>query len=103
MSEDLKDAIAPAPLLRWWGLYFGGWLVLLLTVMVGARIGLPGLPFFTYFAIGFALNRLIVRQLEFHPIHNTIGNVASAKLWSFLLWPVSYFGLLARLVIIRVL
>ena len=57
-----------------------------------------------YIAAGIYLNRRVLRKLiEWHPVHNTIDNVSSAKLGFFLLWPIRYFFLFMRLGITKVL
>ncbi|ACX94961.1 hypothetical protein [Halothiobacillus neapolitanus] len=65
----------------------------------------PGvIAFFAYLVFGFLLNRIVLRGLiEWHPMYNTIENVSSAKLSSFLLWPISYAGLFFRLAVNKVL
>lgn len=65
----------------------------------------PGIiAFVTYVAFGFALNRVVLRGLiEWHPMYNTIGNVTSAKLSSFALWPLSYASLFFKLAVNKVL
>jgi glucan phosphoethanolaminetransferase (alkaline phosphatase superfamily) len=57
-----------------------------------------------YFASGIYLNRRVLRNLiEWHPMHNTLSNVASAKTNFFLFWPLHYLLLFVRLGINRVL
>jgi fatty acid desaturase len=57
-----------------------------------------------YFVFGFLLNRIVLRNLvEWHPMYNTIGNVSSAKLSTFVLWPISYLFLFIKLTINKVL
>jgi len=65
----------------------------------------PGIiAFFAYLAFGFLLNRIVLRGLiEWHPMYNTVGDVSSAKLSSFFLWPISYANLLFRLAVNKVL
>ncbi|HFG5504269.1 TPA: hypothetical protein ACGH0I_004501 [Salmonella enterica subsp. enterica serovar Kentucky] len=65
----------------------------------------PGIiTFIAYFVFGFVLNRIVLRRLiEWHPMYNTIANVSSAKLSSFILWPISYLFLFIRLMINKVL
>ncbi|HDR9001892.1 TPA: hypothetical protein QDA99_001443 [Burkholderia vietnamiensis] len=44
-----------------------------------------------YVAEGIFLSRVVLRRLiEWHPMYNTIGNVASAKLSTIAFWPISY-------------
>ncbi|MDO8772264.1 MAG: zinc ribbon domain-containing protein [Burkholderiaceae bacterium] len=57
-----------------------------------------------YFVAGFVMTRVLMRGLiEFHPVHNTLANVFSAKIWMFLLWPIQMLVLLLKLSINRVL
>jgi len=53
-----------------------------------------------YLGLGIALNRVVLRQLiEWHPVYNTLHNVASAKLGMVLLWPVRYAVLFFQLLV----
>lgn len=55
-----------------------------------------------YLAIGVALNRLVLRPLiEWHPMHNTLRNVANAKLGMILFWPLRYPILFFQLLVDR--
>lgn len=65
----------------------------------------PGLLYFVcYFGAGIYLNRTVLRRIvEWHPIYNTIDNVANGKLAMFLFWPISYAVLFLKLGINRVL
>lgn len=65
----------------------------------------PGtIAVFAYLAFGFLLNRIVLRNLvEWHPMHNTIENVARAKLAALFLWPISYANLFFKLAVDRVL
>lgn len=57
-----------------------------------------------YLTAGFVMTRVVMRGLiEFHPVHNTIANVFSAKIWMFLLWPIQMLVLLLKLSVNRVL
>jgi hypothetical protein len=59
-----------------------------------------GIVFFGYFALGFFLNRIVLRGLiEWHPVYNTLDNVASGKLRMMLLWPVTYPALFFQLLV----
>lgn len=68
-------------------------------------IWFPGvIAFIAYIVFGFVLNRVVLRGLvEWHPVHNTIENVSSAKLSSFALWPFSYASLFFKLAVNKVL
>jgi len=63
----------------------------------------PGLiPLAAYFVCGVLLNRLVLRGLiEWHPVYNTVANVSSGKLRSFLFWPFFYPALFFRLSVIK--
>ena len=57
-----------------------------------------------YFIAGFVMTRVVMRSLiEFHPMHNTVANVFSAKVWMFLLWPIQMLVLLLKLSVNKVL
>lgn len=82
-------------------MYLLMWLLTLLSVK--GLFGL-GLLCVAYLAIGVALNRLVLRRLvEWHPMHNTLGNVANAKLGAVLFWPLSYLFLFVSLAINKLL
>lgn len=63
----------------------------------------PGaLAFFGYFIAGFIMNRVVLRGLiEWHPVYNTIDNVASGKLKTLVLWPITYPVLFFKLGVIK--
>ncbi|MBM7064410.1 hypothetical protein [Neisseria elongata] len=75
----------------------------LVFLAVSIYFGWGNVAFFGYFIFGFALNRIVLRQIEWHHMHNTLSNVANAKLSSFLFWPLSYLFLFVQLFINRVL
>ena len=53
-----------------------------------------------YLIAGFVMTRFVMRGLiAFHPLHNTVANVFSAKIWMFLLWPLQMFILLFKLAV----
>lgn len=53
---------------------------------------------FAYLGCGFYLNRNVLRNLvEWHPMYDTLDNVANAKLGFFLFWPIKYLMLFIRL------
>jgi hypothetical protein len=53
-----------------------------------------------YLIAGFVMTRFLMRGLiAFHPLHNTVANVFSAKIWMFLLWPLQMFILLFKLTV----
>ena len=100
-SPEQKSSLSPMKL----GLivYVGGLLFMYLgyTFLSGSLAG--NVLFFGYFIIGFLLNRIVLRQLEWHHMHNTLANVTKAKLTSLLFWPFSYLVLFVTLFINRVL
>lgn len=62
------------------------------------------LAFFEYIAAGVYLNRGVLRKLiEWHPMYNTLDNVASTKLKFFFFWPITYLFLFIRLGINKIL
>lgn len=88
------------------GLYLAALAVLTLTFFAWLHLSwFSGLVLVAvYFAIGFYLNRAVLERLiEWHPIYNTVSNVAGEKLRFFVFWPISYGLLLTNLVIQRVL
>lgn len=81
--------------------YAAGCLLMYLAYVLGMGGGVMVL---LYLAIGVALNRLVLRRLvEWHPMHNTLGEVANAKLSSVLFWPLSYLFLFCSLAINKLL
>jgi hypothetical protein len=79
-----------------WMIYGAGLLVLLgISVIPVGPLYLP-----IYLVIGFIMTRIVMRGImEFHPAYNTVANVFSAKIWMFLLWPLSMGILLFKLTI----
>ena len=77
------------------------WVVYLAAMLIWvAAMAIPKLPLGTlvYFAAGFVMTRYVMRGImDFHPVYNTIGNVFSAKVSMFLLWPLSMLLLLFKL------
>ena len=70
-------------------------------IWVGA-MALPKVPQGTvvYLVAGFVMTRYVMRGVvEFHPVYSTVANVFSAKIWMFLLWPVSMLILLFKLTV----
>jgi hypothetical protein len=53
-----------------------------------------GMYVFAYLLIGFLLNRKVLRRMvTWHPVYDSVGNVAEAKFTMFLMWPLTYFML----------
>ena len=77
--------------------------VLILSFSIGYQFMLyPVLAVYIY--CGVHLNRNVLRRLiEWHPMHNTLNNVASAKFKQAALWPLSYLVLFVQLGINKVL
>lgn len=62
-----------------------------------------GATVIAYFALGVVLNRKCLRGLvQFHPLENTVANVAGAKLKFLIFWPISYIVLLCMLAVDRI-
>ena len=98
-QEQARQGSALSPMKLGVIIYLAGLIFLYISISY-----LPGsVTLFGYLAIGFALNRIVLRQLEWHHMHNTLSNVASAKLTSFLFWPLSYLFLFVSMLINRVL
>jgi hypothetical protein len=83
-----------------WLIYLGA-MVLWLGVMLLPNRHLTGmLALVVHCGLGFVMTRYVMdRLIEFHPVHNTIANVFSAKLWMFLLWPLRMPVLLFKLTV----
>lgn len=95
-TNQSEDSASGMSLGTAWMIYFAGILVLLLILVV--PVGPLYLPI--YLAIGFIMTRFVMRGvMEFHPAYSTIANVFSAKIWMFLLWPLSMGILLFKLTI----
>ena len=89
------------------GIYLAFLLMIIAMIAISlatSTLFLLGTASYAYLIFGFLLNRLVLRQLiEWRPIYNTIGNISSAKLSLFLLWPVAYANLFIRLSINKIL
>ena len=86
------------------GIYAGFLGALIVLMMLSASIpSFPGsVAFVAYIAFGFFLNRMVLRQLiEWHPVYNTVQNVASGKLRMLVFWPVTYPSLFFKLGVIK--
>ena len=47
--------------------------------------------FFEYFAVGIFLSKHVLAKLvDWHPMYNTVSNVAKAKIKQLLFWPITY-------------
>ena len=75
-------------------------LAVLINLSTHGKLISPALVFFVYLAMGFALNRIVLRGLiEWHPVYNTLSNVSRAKLGMMLLWPIRYPVLFFQLLV----
>lgn len=53
-----------------------------------------------YLALGFLLNRLVLRNLvQWHPMTNNLQTVTNSKIWALIAWPFAYGMLLVRMFI----
>ncbi|MCP3943443.1 MAG: hypothetical protein GY710_18450 [Desulfobacteraceae bacterium] len=63
-----------------------------------------GIVFPLYFISGFVMNRIVLRRcVNWHPVYNTLENVAGSKLRMFLFWPLSYLALFFKLAVMKAL
>ncbi|CAD7741330.1 hypothetical protein LMG31884_47570 (plasmid) [Xanthomonas hydrangeae] len=63
-----------------------------------------GFAVVAYFFLGGLMSRKCLRGLvEFHPLENTVGNIAETKLKLLIFWPISYVVLLFMLAVDRIL
>ena len=64
----------------------------------------PASIFLPYLAAGLFLNHAVLRNVvEWHPVWNTLDNVAGVKIKMFLFWPIAYPLLFLRLLAVAVL
>lgn len=63
----------------------------------------PGVGFGAYFIGGYALNRYVLRHLEWNNFEFSLGDVARVKFLAFLTWPVMYPPFLVQLAVTRYL
>ena len=85
-------------------LYLGGLFVFFVLIALSTSIqAFPGiLAFVGYLAIGFMLNRVVLRGLiEWHPVYNTLENVSSAKLSTMAFWILAYPKLFFQLLVTK--
>lgn len=97
LSQEAPPAGSPSMDLGMaWMIYIAALLLWIGTLIL--PVGPAFLPI--YLVSGFVMTRYVMRGLiEFHPVHNTIANVFSAKLWMFLLWPIQMVVLLFKLTV----
>ena len=101
-NQNIPQASAPDLLKKAVLYYLGATLALVPIHYIAMHTSLWVL-FIGYLILGVVLNRAILKNLEWHPVYNTLGNVAKAKLFSILLWPLSYLILIGSMVINRYL
>ena len=101
MSDMEKDAGTPVmPMSRALLLYLACLLGFMLVLMLRAGVDWLSswVPIVAYLGAGIFLNRTVLRALiEWHPVYNTIENVARSKFRQMLLWPFSYPALFIQL------
>ncbi len=101
MSDMEKATATPAmPMSRALLLYLACLLGFMLLLML--HMGVDWVPKLAvlvgYLGAGIFLNRIVLRGLiEWHPVYNTIENVASSKFRQMLLWPFSYPALFIQM------
>jgi len=101
MSDMENGAGTPVmPMSRALLLYLACLLVFMLVLMLRAGVDWLSswVPILAYLGVGIFLNRTVLRSLiAWHPVYNTLQNVASAKCRQMLLWPFSYPALFIQL------
>ena len=106
MSTDIETQARTASMTtgKGIGLYTMAIGIMIALIALAANVQVfPGIIAFAgYFVLGFLLNRVVLRGLiEWHPMHNTLANVASAKLGMMMLWPIRYPGLFFQLLFLK--
>ena len=85
-----------------WMIYLGAMLLWMGSLRMASGTVTGWITVLLYLASSLVMTRYVMRNLvEFHPVHNTIGNVFSAKIWMFLLWPYHMLVLLFKLTVNR--
>lgn len=86
-------------------IYLGAIIAFFVLIKIDLWIQLGGwLIAISYLAIGVTLNRLVLKRLiEWHPMYNTISNIARAKLNTVIFWPISYAILFIQIAINKLL
>ncbi len=81
------------------------WVIYLAAMLLWlAGMAIPKVPLgsIVYLVAAFVMTRYVMRNLiEFHPLHDTVSNVFTAKIGMFLMWPVSMLILLFKLTVNR--
>ena len=87
-----------------WVLYCLALLIFIALVYSLYKADLIWFSIIPYPLIGIILNRIILRNLvAYHPIYNTLSNVANIKLTAVLAWPSFYIVILVKLMIVKYL
>ncbi|MFC5522607.1 zinc ribbon domain-containing protein [Polaromonas jejuensis] len=87
-----------------WMIYLGAALLCMGSLRMASGTVTGWVTVLIYLASSLVMTRYVMRNLiEFHPVHNTVGNVFSAKIWMFLLWPFHMLVLLFKLTVNRLL
>lgn len=99
-GADGAGNAAPMGLGMAWLIYLGAMVVWLGVMLMPNKHMIGVLALMIHFGFGFVMTRYVMgRLIEFHPMHNTLANVFSAKLWMFLLWPLRMPVLLFKLTV----
>lgn len=103
MSE-IQEAGSPEPMAIGKAVAYYGAALTLLGVVVAMTVKIESLSgtllVLTYPALGIVLNRVVLKRLiVWHPMRNTLHNVATAKLGMVLLWPIRYPVLFFQLLV----
>lgn len=97
---EAADDASPMGLGMAWLIYLGAMVVWLGVMLLPNKHMIGVLALIIHFGFGYVMTRYVMgRLIEFHPMHNTIANVFSAKLWMFLLWPLRMPVLLFKLTV----
>lgn len=85
-----------------WMIYLGAALLWAASLQMASGTVTGWITVLIYLASSLVMTRYVMRNLiEFHPVHNTVDNVFSAKVWMFLLWPIRMPVLLFKLTVNR--
>lgn len=83
-----------------WLIYLGAMVLWLGVMLLPSNNPIAVLTLVVHFGLGFVMTRYVMSRLvEFHPVHNTISNVFSAKFWMFIFWPLRMPVLLFKLTV----
>ena len=96
-SEQLEET-SHYPLAAFCGVYLLG----IGTLVLSAILAFPIL-LIVYPAVGFVVTRFVTGRIQWLPVHASVENIASAKLNTFLTWPITLPRFFYQLAIIRIL